>query len=71
MNLYAREGLAHLWLVDPLAQVLEVYRLENGRWIVALTSGGEDKVRAEPFEEIELDLGLWWPPLADTVNETP
>ena len=65
MNLYVREGLRHLWLVDPLARVLEVYRLENGRWVVVLTSGGEDKVRAEPFEEIELELALWWPPLAD------
>lgn len=66
MNLYAREGLRHLWLVDPLARVLEVYRLEEGRWVVAMTSGGDEKVRPEPFEEIELDLALWWPPLAET-----
>lgn len=65
MTLYAREGLSHLWLVDPLSHVLEVYRLENGRWMVALTSGGEDKVRAEPFGDVELDLALWWPPLPD------
>ena len=71
MNLYAREGLAHLWLLDPLAHVLEVYRLEAGRWVVALTCGGEDRVRAEPFEEIELDLAPWWPPLAESVNDAP
>jgi hypothetical protein len=53
----------HLWLVDPLARVLEVYRLEAGRWVVALTSGGEDTVRAEPFADVELDLARWWPPL--------
>jgi Uma2 family endonuclease len=71
MNLYAREGLAHLWLVDPLARVLEVYRLEGGRWVVVLTSGGEEKVRAEPFADVELDLALWWPPLAETEGKTP
>ncbi len=71
MNLYAREGLAHLWLVDPLARVLEVYRLESGRWVVVLTSGGEDKVRAEPFDDIEFDLAHWWPPLAEPEGETP
>jgi len=71
MNLYAREGLAHLWLVDPLARVLEVYRLEDGRWVVVLTSGGEDKVRAEPFEDVELDLALWWPPLAESESGAP
>ncbi|MEA2625799.1 MAG: hypothetical protein QOD06_1844, partial [Candidatus Binatota bacterium] len=30
MRVYAREGVAHLWLVDPLARILEIYRLENG-----------------------------------------
>jgi len=71
MNLYAREGLRHLWLVDPLARVLEVYRLEEGRWVVVLTSGGDEKVRAEPFEEIELDLASWWPPLAESKAAEP
>jgi Uma2 family endonuclease len=71
MNLYAREGLRHLWLVDPLARVLEVYRREEGRWVVALTSGGEDKVRAEPFEEVELDLAFWWPPLGESEADQP
>jgi Uma2 family endonuclease len=71
MNLYAREGLRYLWLVDPLARVLEVYRLEEGRWVVVLTSGGDAKVRAEPFEDIELDLDLWWPPLAESESGAP
>jgi hypothetical protein len=51
--------------------VLEVYRLESGRWVVVLTSGGEDKVRAEPFDDVEFDLALWWPPLAEPEGETP
>ena len=71
MNLYAREGLRYLWLVDPLARVLEVYRLEEGRWVVVLTSGGDAKVRAEPFEDVELDLALWWPPLAESESGAP
>lgn len=71
MNLYAREKLQHLWFVDPLARVLEVYRLESGRWVVALSCGDEDKVRAEPFEEIELELASWWPPLAEAESDAP
>jgi Uma2 family endonuclease len=66
MNLYARVGLAHLWLVDPLAQVLEVYRLETRRFVVAGTFGTRDKVRAEPFTDLEIDLAVWWPPLAES-----
>src|SRR5262245_9335395 len=33
MGVYAREGIRHLWFVDPLARTLEVYRLEDRRWI--------------------------------------
>ena len=60
MRIYARESVGHLWLVEPLARTLEVYRLENGRWIVASTHGGSERVRAEPFEAIELELPRWW-----------
>jgi Uma2 family endonuclease len=63
MRIYAREGVPHLWLVNPITQVLEVYRLERGeRYLVIPYSQSEDekKVRAEPFEEIEIDLSRWW-----------
>lgn len=63
LNVYARAGLAHLWLVDPLAQTLEVYRLEAGRFVVLATHGGDEMVHAEPFEAFELDLTRLWPPL--------
>ena len=32
LGIYAREGVSHAWLVDPLARTLEVLRLEDGRW---------------------------------------
>jgi len=60
MRIYARESVGHLWLVEPLAKTLEVYRLENGRWVVASTHGGSERVRAEPFEAVELELTRWW-----------
>jgi len=60
MPVYARSGVAHLWLIDPRALTLEVYRLESGRWVVASTHGGETHVRAEPFAEVELDMRRWW-----------
>ena len=60
MRIYARESVGHLWLVEPLARTLEVYRLENGRWVVASTHGGSERVRAEPFEAVELEITRWW-----------
>jgi hypothetical protein len=49
--------------VNPVTQVLEVYRLERGeRYLLVPYSQSEDekKVRAEPFEQIEIDLSRWW-----------
>ena len=60
MRVYAREGVGHLWLVDPAPRTLEVYRLEGGRWVVAAMHGGSEAVRAEPFQAVELDLRRWW-----------
>ena len=60
MQVYARESIRHLWYVDPLAQTLEVYRLEGGHWLVADTYGGRVLIQAEPFEAIAIDLDRWW-----------
>jgi Uma2 family endonuclease len=60
MRVYARERVGHLWIVDPLARTLEVYRLEGGRWVVASTHGGAEEVRAEPFDAVALDMRRWW-----------
>ena len=63
MRIYAREDVAHLWLVEPLARTLEVYRRDDaGRWVVVENFGGDAVVRAEPFAAIELALARWWLP---------
>jgi Uma2 family endonuclease len=60
LDVYAREGVAHAWLVDPLAKLLEVLRLEGERWVRVATWTGDALVRAEPFDAIELELGALW-----------
>jgi Uma2 family endonuclease len=58
--LYARAAVRHLWLIDPAAQTLEVYALEAERWVQLGTYGGDEKVKAMPFETVLLDLGKLW-----------
>jgi Uma2 family endonuclease len=60
MRIYAREGVAHLWLVEPLLRTVEVYRLQEGAWVVATVHGGDTPARLEPFDAIELDVSRWW-----------
>jgi Uma2 family endonuclease len=57
---YAREGVRHLWLVGPLQRSLEVYRLEAGHWTPTGYHQGPVRIRAEPFEAFELNLGRLW-----------
>jgi Uma2 family endonuclease len=68
LTIYARESVAHAWLIDPIVRTLEVLRLESQRWVIAGTWSGYDVLRAEPFAAIELDLTLLWdePPTAPT-----
>ena len=60
LPIYARASVAHLWLIDPLAQTLEVYRLDAGFWLLLATHGGDDPVRAEPFEAAVVELSRLW-----------
>ena len=57
---YARAGIGHAWLVDPLAQTLEVFRLDAGRWTLVSTHAGDEPVTAEPFDRVALPAARWW-----------
>ena len=60
LQIYAREGVVHAWLVDPLAHTLEVMWLQAGRWKLLGRYEGDVGVRAAPFDAIELSLGALW-----------
>ena len=57
MPIYAQYGVSHIWLVDPTARSLDVFRLDLGKWLLLESFAENDKVRAEPFQEVEIDLG--------------
>ncbi|WP_437738940.1 Uma2 family endonuclease [Sorangium sp. So ce1335] len=61
MPIYAREGVRHAWLVDPIARTLEVHVLGGDRrWGSAVVHSDAARVRVEPFDAIELDLSVLW-----------
>jgi Uma2 family endonuclease len=60
LPVYAREQVAHVWLVDPIEQYLEVLRLDGATYRIVSTYVADARVRAEPFDAIELDLSILW-----------
>ncbi len=54
----------HAWLVSPRMRRVEVLRLHEGRWLSLGVHCDDERVRAEPFDAIELDLGVLWQDLA-------
>ncbi len=62
MPLYARHGVPHVWLVDPILRYLEAFWNDAGAWrpIGPGKWRGDARVRLPPFESIELDLAALW-----------
>jgi Uma2 family endonuclease len=48
----------YYWIVDPENRLLIVYRWQPDGYVVALTAKVGETVRAEPFDTVELPLGL-------------
>ena len=72
MPIYAREGLEHLWLVDPDARTLEVYALqESGRWLLLDTLKDDEGIQQPPFDAIEFPLADLWADPSDVSEDTP
>jgi Uma2 family endonuclease len=60
LGIYAREGVPHVWLVDPLRQALEVLALVSGSLEEIAEHHGDVSVRARPFDAIALELQALW-----------
>lgn len=60
LGIYAREGVPHVWLVDPLRRSLEVLAVESGSLVQIAEHHGSASVRARPFDAIELELLALW-----------
>ncbi len=60
LPIYARAEVGHVWLVDPLQRTLELLRRQGREWLIVRVAAGGERVRAEPFDAIELELGALW-----------
>lgn len=66
MPVYARFGVAYLWLLDPIARTLETFALDAERWVVTGRFEGNDVVSVAPFAAVKLELTNLWVPEPET-----
>ena len=58
MRVLREAGVPHYWILNPTEKVLVVHRLEANGYLVALTASSGETVRAEPFDEVDLPVGV-------------
>ncbi len=68
MNAYGQHAVPHCWIVDPRDESLSVYRWTPDGYLLVLRRGRTARVRAEPFADIELKVGVLF---GDDEDEPP
>ena len=58
---YAREGVAHLWLIEPTDRTLEAFELRAGQWVLIGSAKDDEPVSIPPFDAITFSLDDLWP----------
>ena len=64
LPIYGRAGVGLAWLVDAIQRTLEVLRMHEGAWRTVAMHRGDVRVRAQPFDAIEIDLAVLWQRIA-------
>ncbi len=60
MPIYARLGVAYLWLIDPILQTLEAYELHDQHWLLTGSYADDQQIAVAPFNEHTFSLSDLW-----------
>ncbi|MFH0880481.1 MAG: Uma2 family endonuclease, partial [Lentisphaerota bacterium] len=55
-DLYARFGVKEYWIVTPFPSVVEVYLLQDGKYLRWKAFGGKDALTSPSFPDLEIEL---------------
>lgn len=58
LDVYCRAGVPHYWIADPTTETLTVHRWTPDGYLIALRAAKGTTIRAEPFEAIEIAVGM-------------
>ena len=60
-RIYMSYKIGHLWHLDPVAKLLEVFELRDGQWVLFESFSDGDLVKAPPFEAVAFPITSLWP----------
>lgn len=60
LEVYEKQGVKHVWFVEPLDRFLEVLELDGASYRIVQRAAGTEPARLRPFDAIEFDLGALW-----------
>ncbi|MBM4763583.1 Uma2 family endonuclease [Bacillus sp. B15-48] len=55
-NRYENAGVKEYWIVDPAHEVIDVYKLENERYVQSGTYTKEESISVNLFDDFSIDL---------------
>ncbi len=59
-RVYHQQQVPHYWLIDPAQETLSALRWSPDGYVEVLSAMRGERVRAEPFEAIELQVGVFF-----------
>ncbi len=59
-NIYAREGIPHMWLIDANERRLDAFELRDREWSLLARLHGDQEVSLPPFQAVSFSLGELW-----------
>ncbi len=60
LEVYQREQVAHVWIIEPLDRFLEVLELDGETYRIVQRVSGDTPARLRPFDAIEFDVAALW-----------
>ncbi len=60
LEVYQREQVKHVWIIEPLDRFLEVLELDGPTYRIVQRVSGEGPARIVPFDAIEFDVAALW-----------
>lgn len=59
-DIYAREGVGHFWIVDPIEKLVEVFELQSLHWVLLQTAMDDQVIGLRPFESMPFEVSVLW-----------